>query len=133
MTIGFFRPVGSVADVNELEYISAITQTDTHQVRSNGSITAEDIRFFLLSRYGIDVSEQEVASQIIRGLGGGDEEEDDTIDLMEIVATLLIPTLRKATATVDLPTDCVAPRENLIPFVLDMILHDVSYYDLMIG
>lgn len=124
MTIGFFRPVGTVADVNELEYISALAQTDTKQVRSNGSLTAEDIQFFLLSRYGIDVDEQEVKSKIIRGLGGGDEEEDDTIDLMEIVATLLIPTLLKATAE-DVPKECVAPRGNLIRFVLDMILHDL--------
>jgi hypothetical protein len=38
MTLGFRRPIGSAADVKELEYISAIHQTDLQEVRSDGSI-----------------------------------------------------------------------------------------------
>jgi hypothetical protein len=38
MTILFDRPVGASADVKELEYISALHQTDPAGVREDGSI-----------------------------------------------------------------------------------------------
>ena len=38
MTIGFRRPLGSNADVRELEYISVLCQTDMSGVRVDGSI-----------------------------------------------------------------------------------------------
>ena len=58
-------------------------------------ITAEDIQRFLMSRYGIRVTEEEVNATIIQGLGGGSD-QDDVLDLMEMVAMLLIPTILKA-------------------------------------
>ena len=64
---------------------------------------------------------------MIRGLGGGDEERDGCIDLMEVVAILLIPTLLKASSQADeLPDDIIQPRQGMLDYVLSMILHDVS-------
>lgn len=92
--------------------------------------TANDIRLFLLSRYGIEVTDGEVQTKIIRGLGGGNEETDDTLDLMEVVAMLTIPTLRKAAASNDgddeLKEGLIKPRAGLIDFVLQMMLHDCT-------
>lgn len=41
MAIGFLRPVGASSDVKELEYVSAIHQTDLKGVRADGSIRGE--------------------------------------------------------------------------------------------
>lgn len=82
---------------------------------------------FLLSRYGIKVTTHDVRTQVIRGLGGGDEEQDDCIDLCEMVCMLLIPTLLKATTPQDaLPEGVVRPREGLVDYVLSMVLHDTT-------
>jgi hypothetical protein len=63
----------------------------------------------------------------MRGLGGGDEQEDDKLDLMEVVAILMIPTLRKAAYDGgEFPADLVRPREGLIEYVLQMMLHDCT-------
>lgn len=48
-----------------------------------------------MSRYGIKVTEEYVNQTIIQGLGGGSD-QDDVLDLMEMVAMMLIPTLLKA-------------------------------------
>jgi hypothetical protein len=92
--MSFERPVGASADVKELEYIAALHQTDV-KLRNDGSIKAIDIVHFLSSRYGIRVSVKEVQDTILRGLGGGDDEEE-CIDLTEVAAILLIPELIKA-------------------------------------
>lgn len=87
----------------------------------------EDIVLFLLSRYGIVVTAEDVRKQVIRGLGGGDEEADDCIDLCEMVCMLLIPTLLKAvTDNDDLPEGVVHPKPGLVDYVLSMILHDTT-------
>jgi hypothetical protein len=41
MAIGFLRPVGASSDVKELEYVTAIHQTDLKGVRADGSIRGE--------------------------------------------------------------------------------------------
>jgi len=38
MLIKFEQPIGAVADVNELEYISALHQSDKTDIRRDGSI-----------------------------------------------------------------------------------------------
>jgi hypothetical protein len=157
MTIGFLRPVKAAGDVKELEYISALHQTDS-EIRPDGSIRGEqrmnekrytsldtverivsqtyvhhscshvdnDIVNFLMSRYGMDISAEEVRRHVIRGLGGGDEEVG--IDLMEVVAMLLIPTLLKAATPVEeLPDGVIRPRYGMLDYVLSMILHDVRF------
>ena len=47
---------------------------------------------FLLSRYGINVTEDEIRKSIFYDLAGGDS-DDDCIDLTEVVAMLVIPYL----------------------------------------
>mmetsp|Transcript_21580 Transcript_21580/g.38070 ORF Transcript_21580/g.38070 Transcript_21580/m.38070 type:complete len:1026 (-) Transcript_21580:193-3270(-) len=91
------KPVGAIADLKELEYISALHQTGKN-LRTDASIRADDIAKFLMSRYGIKVTEDEVTETIAKGFGGGglSEDDGDTIDLTEIVSILLIPTLLKA-------------------------------------
>jgi hypothetical protein len=47
----FTKPVGSTADLREIEYISALHQTGK-ELRKDGTITSADIKMFLISRYG---------------------------------------------------------------------------------
>ena len=110
----FQRPIGASADVMELEYIAALHQTDMGELRKDGSIKAIDIVHFLSSRYGIRVTVKEVQETILRGLGGG-EDDEECIDLTEVVAILLIPELIKAAGMPDM---------QIIGEVLGMILKD---------
>lgn len=41
MLIKFEKPAGPVADVNELEYVSALHQSDKNEIRRDGSIRGE--------------------------------------------------------------------------------------------
>merc|ERR1740136_217601 len=94
----FERPVGANADVMELEYIAALHQTDdvNREEFIDGSIVSSDVKHYLLSRYGIVATEEVIRKLIFKGLAGGDG-EDDSIDIAEIVAILLIPFLSKIT------------------------------------
>jgi len=76
MTSTFERPVGAPADVMELEYCSALQQTGMHSLRHNGSLQAVDIQRQLLSRHGIDVSEEQIEAVILQRLAGCLYEED---------------------------------------------------------
>ncbi|KAG7372979.1 hypothetical protein IV203_033703 [Nitzschia inconspicua] len=134
MTIVFERPVGASADLKELEYISALHQTCSTELRQDASIAAADIRLFLRSRYGILVEEDELQKTVISGLGGGDSAEE-IIDLMEVVCMLLIPTLIKAARVEtdddshlsnELPEGVIPPEADLIKKVLTMMLEDVT-------
>ena len=90
--------------------------------------SAEDVRLFLSSRYGIVVSNEEVRDTIFEGLAGGSG-DDGCLDLMEVVAILLIPTLLKASneqENVALPNGVVETPRGMLEYVLRMILHDVS-------
>ena len=95
----------------------------------------EDISAFLRSRYGIVCSPEDVRNIILHGLGGGDT-EDESIDLMEIVAILLIPTLLKYVTNInDVTTtnnngqeELVQPPTDLIQIVMDKILEDVRCF-----
>ena len=93
----FTKPVGATADLREIEYISALHQT-SKTLRRDGSIDASDITKFLMSRYGIDASEEEVTETISKGFGGGglSEDDGDTLDLTEVVALMIVPELLKA-------------------------------------
>lgn len=91
---------------------------------------AADIKLFLRSRYGIEVSEEQVRNTILQGMGGSSE-EDEVIDLMELTAILMIPVVLKASLLqegADLPDGAEAPPADLIEYVSKMILHDVSAY-----
>jgi len=96
----FLRPVGVIRDVKELEYVVALHQTDHSSVADfiDGSIDADDVKAFLMSRYGIDVSKDDVR-RIFAGLAGGEVEEDACLDVFEMVAILVIPLLVKINNT----------------------------------
>lgn len=76
----FNRPVGAAVDVRELEYISALLQTDLPHLRRDGTIKARDILIYLRSRYGL-VVEIDQALDILLGLGGDclDERLDEAL------------------------------------------------------
>ncbi|CAB9503463.1 expressed unknown protein [Seminavis robusta] len=63
--INFDRPVGATADVAELEYISALMQTEKLFLRQDGSLTGRDIHFYLKSRHGVRVPVEEIEREII--------------------------------------------------------------------
>lgn len=70
MPISFDRPVGACADSAELEYISALMQTEKLYLRQEGSLTARDIEYFLLSRYGVKIEREQIERDIIGEFGG---------------------------------------------------------------
>ncbi|CAB9498327.1 expressed unknown protein [Seminavis robusta] len=63
--IYFDRPVGATADVAELEFISALMQTEKLFLRQDGSLTARDIHFYLKSRHGVRVPVEKIEQDII--------------------------------------------------------------------
>lgn len=65
-------PVGPQADARELEYICCLLQTALPDLRQDATISATDIRLYLRSRYGLSIT-NEVAIDIVNGLGGGDD------------------------------------------------------------
>jgi len=68
------RPAGAPGDVIELEYCSALRQTDTSRsLRRNGSLTAQDVRLHLISRHGVKVSVERIRESILIELAGGQE------------------------------------------------------------
>jgi hypothetical protein len=70
MPSAFERPVGSRADVKELEYISALHQTRVTGTRRSGTVNLLDVSRYLRSRFGL-VVDNDQALDVIRGLGGG--------------------------------------------------------------
>jgi len=64
----FRRNVGASADVRELEYISALHQTSS-VIHTDGTVSAQDVLYFLRSRFGIDITSDD-AIDIVRGLAG---------------------------------------------------------------
>ena len=66
----FSQPVGAAADVKELEYIIALHQT-SKETRSNATISSQDVKSLLKSRYSLDISHDQ-AVQVVQALGGGD-------------------------------------------------------------
>ena len=97
----FNRPVGAQADLNELEYISALHQTCQPRLRSNGTVSALDIARFLKSRYGIVATDGSI-QELVRGLGGGpiSEEEEELkqtlLDLVQLTTIVIMPTIARA-------------------------------------
>jgi len=92
----FDQPVGSYADVKELEYVAALMQSGSADEVDwqNPSIQAQDIQAFLMSRHGLQVEKQHVLQHIFEGLAGGDA-QDNSIDISELVGILIIPYLVK--------------------------------------
>jgi len=118
--VSFQRPTGAAADLRELEYVSALQQTQKGAVRKDGSIQDVDIQLFLKSRYGNEVSIEDVRCLLLGGFGDG-----DVINLSELSAMLLIPTLVKAVSPKQ-ESSVVYLEPGLIQNVLDMILCNVT-------
>jgi hypothetical protein len=76
MPIGFERIVGPKRDVHELEFISALLQTDLRTIRLDGSIKAYDIVQYLKSRYGVDASVETVRRWIVCDLAASTESDE---------------------------------------------------------
>lgn len=110
--------------MRELEYVSALQQTQDDVVRSDGSVQDVDIQLFLKSRYGMLVSLDDIRRTIIESFGDG-----DGIDLSELASMLLIPTLIKANDQSKQQQEedgVLYPAPNLVESVLGMILRDVT-------
>mmetsp|Transcript_3787 Transcript_3787/g.6451 ORF Transcript_3787/g.6451 Transcript_3787/m.6451 type:complete len:895 (-) Transcript_3787:79-2763(-) len=139
------RPCGAAADINELEYISALHQTGKDELREDGSIQACDIVAFLMSRHGIEVTEEEVLDKIIGTFGQRTVDSRSDIDLIQLLALLLIPLLLKAKQSLDQAQqasntirrqsgtclhrqkgDSRWPDADIIESVLRMMLHDAT-------
>lgn len=107
-------PTGAPADVAELEYCSAIRQTDVGLLRVNGTIDAEDVQLHILSRHGVQAGIDTIERAVMRGLGGSFEVPPDKdkvnesdgalgadarympLDMVQQTAMLFIPELLKA-------------------------------------
>ncbi len=55
---------------------------------------AKDVRYYLISRYGLEISTEDIQKMVFQDLAGGCE-DTDCIDICELVAMLLIPFFAK--------------------------------------
>mmetsp|Transcript_4762 Transcript_4762/g.11274 ORF Transcript_4762/g.11274 Transcript_4762/m.11274 type:complete len:311 (-) Transcript_4762:4023-4955(-) len=95
----------------------------------------EDVRVYIMSQFGIEVSNEQVREYIFKGLAGGDG-EDEAIDILEIVAILMIPMLvkvsdsvlgnRKRASTLTTDQERLLPPSTIIADVLQDILSDTT-------
>ena len=98
MISAFDSPTGSRRDTKELEYLSALLQTNQQHLRADGTIKACDVVLYLRSRHGIVVSEDVVKNLILKDLAGQTtNSESDVLDLCQLTAILIIPELIEAT------------------------------------
>jgi len=95
----FELPVGSHADMKELEYLSALHQS-AEEFRDNGTIEAEDVSLLLMSRLGVQVEDLEVVEkEILVDLAGEpNKEARKFMDIRQLASMLLIPHLAKLQA-----------------------------------
>ena len=97
MRIGFDSPVGALRDTKELEYLSALFQTNQERLRSDGTIKACDVVLYLRSRHGIVVDEDVVKDLILKELAGQTtNSESGVLDICQLTAILIIPELIEA-------------------------------------
>ncbi|CAB9512556.1 expressed unknown protein [Seminavis robusta] len=75
--------VGPAADLREMEYVSALHQSSEPILRSDGTISSKDIIPYLMSRYGIQITNEQaldIASNIcgakFRNLVSEEDDED---------------------------------------------------------
>jgi len=119
MTLEFDRPIGAKADVSEILYVSTLHQT-SEILREDGSINADDISLFLVSRYGLSITPEAVKDTILKAYGG------EKIDLVELVSILFIPQFCKFASPPELTEDLENLCPHVIKGVLKMVLHDVT-------
>ena len=91
MAAPFEHCVGSLADTKELEYLSALLQTESEDICSDGTIRSRDIEVYLRSRHGLSCSRMYIEEHFIPELGGNIHGPSEIIDLIQIVSIILIP------------------------------------------
>ena len=98
-----------------LSYCTALHQT-SNELRSDGSIHQSDISALLASKFGIDISDEEVGMSILQGgLSTGSRLTDvstgdspnEIFDLCELVAALFIPELIRAESSEEVTEDAI--------------------------
>lgn len=117
MSSSFLRWSGAFADTKELEYISALHQTCLPETRTNGTVSATDVRTLLVSRYGLKVSFDE-ALEIIRGLGGPSTTQQEDIKVLGKEKSFFVKRIaRNVTQTVrdTLSTSLASPNSKDLP------------------
>ncbi|KAL3906318.1 MAG: hypothetical protein SGILL_009316, partial [Bacillariaceae sp.] len=118
MAVPFEHCVGSLADTKELEYLSALLQTEFEDVRYDGTLQARDIIVYLRSRHGLDASLKYVEDHLIPELGGCIHGPSDVIDMVQILSIILIPFFRQ------LQEDEENYREDILGKVIEAIVTD---------
>lgn len=74
------RPKGAPSDVAELEYCSAIRQTDLSKpLRTNGSLTSTDVQLHLISRHALRAPLEQIENEILVELAGGQQYEIEVL------------------------------------------------------
>jgi hypothetical protein len=107
MPFHFDRPVGAGADVSELEFVSALMQTDVKRMRTDASLDETDVSLYLASRYGVKMSPEQVSKLLLPSFSptassaSADAEKKSQLDLAEFVSLLLIPHLCREDRTND--------------------------------
>lgn len=95
MAVPFEHCVGSLADTKELEYLSALLQTELEDVRRDGTVHSRDIEVYLRSRHGLSCSRNYIEERLIPELGGNLHGPSEVMDLVQILSILLIPYFRQ--------------------------------------
>ena len=94
MSFAFQRSIGAPADVAELEYCSALRQTEKDYLRRDATLTARDLQYHLVSRHGVQVDLDVIEQWIMVELAGckpvwqqqqqqQQEEEQQRLDAVE--------------------------------------------------
>eukprot|EP00980_Cylindrotheca_fusiformis_P025888 scaffold14835_cov85-Cylindrotheca_fusiformis.AAC.1 len=118
--VEFDQPVGPLADLSELLYVAALQQASLN-LRKDTTITPEDISLFLISRYGLKITPEDVQECILNDISGN----SNTMDLVEMVALLFIPQLLKMKEPEQDISKLVPVGRDPLSFVLDSIKHDM--------
>ena len=132
-SLKFELPVGPKADVEELLYVSALHQSNPYQnPRQDASIVSTDIARYLISRHGIEVTDEIVQDVILAGF-----QTNTRLDLVELVTLLCIPQFCKIADTERFWGDKVhSDKENsnksLLPDVtspqlIEFVLKGIGY------
>lgn len=82
------RPMGAPSDVSELEYLSALVQSESADIplRTDGTISPIDVRRLLMSRHGLRIPVHRIKNELFQQLAGSTDvnkiinDDDDNAD-----------------------------------------------------
>jgi hypothetical protein len=147
----FVRPVGVHRDLSELEFISALLQTQQHVLRTSGTIKAADVVLYLKSRHGISVAEETIDRFILTDLAGqtqnnlftkettvqpsrkSDADVGVALDICQLTSILLIPELLEGSEGTDFKI--VVPFRDAVVAVMkdDSMITEITLRELFEG